>query len=330
MALSPQVLALISGALPSYPGSLGGGLPKLDAMGSVMPQNRMFGQSSTTAPAAGAPPSMRNLAEDPATAFGNPRPRQRGLAGFFDRVINPTNALGEFGKALVMAGGGPVGGAFSILDQQHQATVQAQVQRAKDMREEERYGVERQDKLDERDWQRNKPDIFSGGADRLKYDPATGTITTLYDAPTREQDYVAALELEQGTPEADRALQDYVLRGNGPTALEGDLALEGARYGHRRDLKGVPTYRDRNPRPPGSLGGGTRTTGNVYAPILAKVARGEPLSGGEQRVLDMYNRGGKGRGRSKAATGAPGDGATATGPNGKKIVLRGGRWVPLN
>jgi hypothetical protein len=40
-----------------------------------------------------------------------------GLAGFLDRALMPTNALGMFGQALVAAGGGPLGTAEAYLMQ---------------------------------------------------------------------------------------------------------------------------------------------------------------------------------------------------------------------
>lgn len=46
-------------------------------------------------------------------------PAKHGLAGFIDRVFNPTNALGQFGQALIASGGGPVGNAMALLMQQH-------------------------------------------------------------------------------------------------------------------------------------------------------------------------------------------------------------------
>jgi hypothetical protein len=46
-------------------------------------------------------------------------PAKHGLAGFIDRVLNPTNGLGELGQALMASGGGPLGNAMQMLMQQH-------------------------------------------------------------------------------------------------------------------------------------------------------------------------------------------------------------------
>lgn len=60
----------------------------------------------------------------PTPPFGLPQgepggaqaPAQKGFAGFFDRFMNPTNGLGQFGRALVMAGGTPLGDAYALMD----------------------------------------------------------------------------------------------------------------------------------------------------------------------------------------------------------------------
>lgn len=110
-----------------------------------------------------------------------------------------------------------------------------------------------------------------------------------YRQPNEFEQYGAAQGYEPGTDAFNTAAQDYVLRGNGPTAygydrqlddvrtandieLEGErqqgrLTLEGARQSNRVGLEGVrqnnridtrqpPTYRDLNPPPPRAAGGG--------------------------------------------------------------------------
>lgn len=44
-------------------------------------------------------------------------PVKHGLAGFIDRLFNPTNSLGQFGQALVASGGGPLGNAMAYMMQ---------------------------------------------------------------------------------------------------------------------------------------------------------------------------------------------------------------------
>lgn len=150
-----------------------------------------------------------------------------------------------------------------------------------------------------------KPDYFTAGNDRVRYDPSTGQSQTLYSAPEDFDLYAKALGYEPGTDEYDRALQDYVLRGGGPTATdnynvredwrqENREELEGIRQNNRmglqshrqagqRALKSTPTYRQANPAP-----------------------RKPPANRGGVR-----------------------EGQTATGPGGAKVVYRGGKWVPV-
>ncbi|WP_137871044.1 hypothetical protein [Sphingopyxis sp. 2PD] len=154
-----------------------------------------------------------------------------------------------------------------------------------------------------------EPDYATVNNRRVRIDPTTGRADVLYEAPQDFEDYAASLGAEPGTPEFERLVQDYVLRGSGPTATDNyntreewrqdnRLELEGERQGNReallgqrqagqRALKGVPTYRQANPLP--------------------------PRSGG----------------RSGGSGGGIREGQTATNPQtGAKVVYRGGKWVP--
>jgi hypothetical protein len=118
--------------------------------------------------------------------------------------------------------------------------------------------------------------------------------------PNEFEQYAEAQGYQPGSEPYSVATQDYVLRGNGPTAFgydqqldevrtandielenerqAGRLGLEGARQGNRVNLEGVrqsnrvstrqtPTYRDLNPPPPraSSGGGGRRPTARKIA-----------------------------------------------------------------
>lgn len=153
----------------------------------------------------------------------------------------------------------------------------------------------------------SEPDYATVNNRRVRIDPMTGRAEVLYQAPQDFEDYAATFGAEPGTPEYDRLVQDYVLRGSGPTATDNynlreewrqdnRLDLEGVRQGNReallgqrqagqRALKGVPTYRQANPTP-----------------------RSGGRSGGGGGVRE---------------------GQTATNPQtGAKVVYRGGKWVP--
>jgi hypothetical protein len=141
---------------------------------------------------------------------------------------------------------------------------------------------------------RNEPQFFSGNEDRVRYDPATGTSQRVYDAPQDFEDYAAAGGFTPGTPEYFQAVEDHVLRANGPTAFKYDrdleaiknahrISVEGQRQRDRERLRGLPSYRDLNPPAP-----------RASAP------------------------------RAPRQSARP----TATGPNGQKVEWDGKAWVP--
>lgn len=107
----------------------------------------------------------------------------------------------------------------------------------------------------------NEPQYWSGNEDRVRFEPATGTATRVYDAPQDFEDYARASGFEPGTPEYFKAAEDYVLRGNGSTAFKYDrdvevirqanrAGLEGIRQRNRESLRGMPSDRDTQPRAP--------------------------------------------------------------------------------
>lgn len=130
---------------------------------------------------------------------------------------------------------------------------------------------------------------FSSGRDRLRWNPETDKVETIYDGPQDFESYAEVLGLEPGTSEYFKAVEDFVLRGHGPTAFGrskalddhrtiNDIGVEKVRAGNRERLRQAPTYRDRHGAPSRRSG-----SGNV----------------------------------------AP----TATGPNGQKIMWNGRAWV---
>ena len=137
------------------------------------------------------------------------------------------------------------------------------------------------------------------GRSMVQYDPNSGGVNEVYDGAEDFETYAETQGLEPGTQEYLDAVQDYVLKGDGPAAYGRDrglddyrtgnrLKLEGTRQGNRESLEGIrqnnrvttrglPTYRDTHPR---------------------------------------------------AASGSTGEAVpTSTGPNGEKAFFRGGKWV---
>lgn len=135
------------------------------------------------------------------------------------------------------------------------------------------------------DWQnQNEADLraanpFSSGRDRVQYDPATGQARVIYDGPEDFENYAQEMGLEPGTDEYFKAVEDFVLKGSGPSAYERDVSLddhrtgndaslERMRQGHRVGLEGLRQgnrqgmveYRNNNPAPSRASSGSPRPT----------------------------------------------------------------------
>jgi len=202
------------------------------------------------------------------------------------------------------------------------------------------YAAKRKDDLADREHDENKAQYFSGNEDRVKFDPTTGQSTTIYDAPMPAEAYAKGLGYEPNTPEYNRAMEDYTLRGWSGTALGNRMALDDYRTGNRQEVKGSPTYRDLHPRPTAPRPSRAPTTSNVIAGVLSKVAGGVTLSAGEQQIYDTYRNGRRGRGRYvTSSSGVPGslsgvdprayEGKTVRdSATGARLTARNGKWVP--
>jgi hypothetical protein len=176
------------------------------------------------------------------------------------------------------------------------------------------------------------PRLVQNGVDTVQVDPmGAQPPRPVYSGTTDAQQYARGLGLDPGTAGYNSAQQDYVLRGNGPTAYGNDLGLEAVRQQNRMQLHTTPTYAQTHPRPSsGGRGGATHppTLAGTVAPILAKMARGEPLTAGEQTAIDTYyHRGGKG---GRGGRGSGGISKVATNPQtGEKVGWNGSAWVPV-
>lgn len=281
-------------------------------------------------------PLVANPVDEPPQMFGQqflqqpmdvhvPKPGFFAKDGAWKGVL--ADVLGTLGDSIATANGGQATYLPNKLRVQQQ---QAEWKHRQAEREQDRAW-----QVDDRDHKDNLPQYFMSGKDRIAFDPKTGETQTVFDAPTDFQEYADLLGLVPGSDEYNSAMEDYVLRSNGPTAQLGRANLEDIRQGNRLKLRQTPTYANLHPRPTsggnggGGSGGGNhppRTPGNVYAPILDKIARGIPLTPGEQNVINMRGRGGHGSsGRSTTGT------HTATDPKtGKKVQWNGSQWVPVN
>lgn len=146
---------------------------------------------------------------------------------------------------------------------------------------------------------RNEPHYFSGSEDRVRFDPATGTSERVYDAPQDFEDYARARGLLPGTDGYFSAVEDFVLRGNGPTAFKYDRDLEAVRQAGRisqeaarqQNRLGLVDYRNANPPParpraPASRSGSPRAT----LPIVASPAEAMKLPPGTRFKIKGTNQ----------------------------------------
>lgn len=241
------------------------------------------------------------------------------------------NEPGGWGEKLQMlaaafmnAGGNPMGAQaiYQRLGAEQRQRYEQQQQQSLWARQDSQRAEDRRWQVEDRDAKLNAPQYFMSGRDRVSFDPVSGESSVIYDGPEDYQNYADTLGLQPGQDGYDRAVQDYVLRSAGPTAVAGKQALEGVRQSNRVALRGMPTYRDTHARP--SSGGGrgpasTRapTMAGTMAPILGKVARGEALTPGEQQAWSMYRSG-----RTRPSSGG---GAMAPAPGGPPVgTVRGG------
>ena len=99
------------------------------------------------------------------------------------------------------------------------------------------------------DWKRqNEADLqasnpFTIGRERLGFDPATGETQILYRGQQDAEIYADNLGFDRGSDEWNAAVEDYVLRGSGPSAHARDIEMDDHRTGNDRSMEG---YRQSN------------------------------------------------------------------------------------
>jgi hypothetical protein len=134
---------------------------------------------------------------------------------------------------------------------------------------------------------------------------------------TEAEQFADSLGLTRGTKEWGTAVRDYVLKEDGPTALEFD---------ERRNIRDNETRRGnsiRSAQARAARGGGAArppkgpTKTSIIGALLQKQARGEALSPSEQTVLTQYGG---------AKNNYP-DGTIIEMPDGSTKEMKNGRWV---
>lgn len=184
-------------------------------------------------------PIARGPAPEPGRPAANTPPTPRNYGLMLAEVIGPRPEMSRGQKIasvvapMLLAASGDSAGAQRAI-----AGIGAQ-QRDWDERSRaaalEAIRWQRED--DAAEAKRDEPQFFSGSEDRVRFDPVTGEATRVYDAPTDFEDYAAAKGLQPGSPEYFAAVEDYVLRGNGPTAFKYDRDLEAIRSASRQSLE---------------------------------------------------------------------------------------------
>jgi hypothetical protein len=214
--------------------------------------------------------------------------------GFFDSNGGWKSTLGTIGDIVSGMVGGPMLYHDGKVRQRNDLLLRAKQAREDQIRQEDRTWH-----VQDRDALLNKPEYFMSGRDRVKFDPASGDASVIYDGPEDYQTYAQTIGLSPDTPDYASAVQDYVLKGNGPTSQAARRALDSQRNTQRIALRGMPTYAQTHPRPRSGGGGGggaPKSANAVIAPLLLKMAQGGTLTPAEQSAM-AYAKGGSGRGR---------------------------------
>lgn len=135
-----------------------------------------------------APPHPQTGGATPPATPGQP---QRGISGFLERAMNPTNALGQLGQMLVASQDNGLGRVAQMQIQQR---------------------GQRQD--DERKQRAAMGPRVQQVGDKIGIlDPITGEFRVTYDAPDKNSGFGAELEAAgyaRGTPEYDAKYKQYV------------------------------------------------------------------------------------------------------------------------
>ncbi len=294
-ALKKRRVKSSDGQIMSPAGSAFDPLRPLPAMPSNMPlpaassddgSMRDFQDAPPVAPIPTGPMFSMNAPQLAPLPMAQPKPK------FFnsDGTGTGNRIVGILADALSGAAGQP-GQYAQRMERQRQEQTAFE-------RGEEQYQRRRADAVTDREAEANRPQYFSGNEDRLTYDPVTQTTRTLYDAPTDAQVYAGTLGYQPDTPDYASAVRDYVLKSNGPSAVESRFGLENLRTDGRQRLQS-----DR----------------------LGVTRRGQDIASRDrQRGQDL-----RPKPKGKPIGGA-GDGAIAVNPStGERMKLLGGKWVPI-
>ena len=199
-----------------------------------------------------------------------------------DQQLEPEQKGGGFGDILrMMAGGALDGVATHYGAQPGYANAQEQGRKYWQavMLQQQKLQMQQAGDQAERQAKRREPQRVGNSIVTMGED---GEYRSVYQQPGEFERYATALGLKPGSPEYSVAAEDFVLRSNGPSALDYDqqlddyrtgnrVRLEGLRQGNRAKLesqrqgnrlstRGAPTYRAVNPLPQTRRTGPARPT----------------------------------------------------------------------
>lgn len=235
-------------------GVMPGNQPGIEIVGKPIPNTRPLLEAQETAPnhwTVGGFDQLRAKGPmPPAMPQATPSPNGGPLGGSMRQPFDYDGALATLrgdqkkipawqkvaailGDGLTTAGGG-----------QGFAT-QALLGREREMSERNQAATQQLMEWRYKDWQRqNEADLkaanpFTIGRDRVGYDPATGQASVLYDGAEDFELYANELGLQPGSEDYFRAVEDYVLRGSGPSAHVRDMEIDDYRTGNDAELEGL-------------------------------------------------------------------------------------------
>ena len=159
------------------------------------------------------------------------------LVGEYKKPKDWQVALAILGDGLAGAGGRQGFAVDNILRRKNEYQ-QRQFEAAKQI-----LGWQQGDYAAQRDADLQAANPFTIGRDRVQFDPRSGQSSVVYDGAEDFELYAEGLGLEPGSEDYFRAVEDFILRGSGPSAYERDVSLDDHRTGNDRGLEG---YRQEN------------------------------------------------------------------------------------
>ncbi len=120
-------------------------------------------------------------------------PVKHGLSGFIERLLNPSNSLGQFGQALLASSGGPLGNAIGFMLQQRAAAGQRDA-KFEDWKRTYDYEAQhpKPSTAQPYRWERNDGSV-------MQIDPETGEAKVLYADPNPKNFTMQAIDNGDGT-----------------------------------------------------------------------------------------------------------------------------------